>query len=122
MPSKQAREPLESLGFQFSVTPSHWSNAATTKAYVEHIIQPYVISKIKELKLDIEKQRSILIVDCWHRDKAILNMFETDYPNIKLVFVPGGCTGVAQACDVFIQRPLKHAIMYEFCSWAANDV
>jgi hypothetical protein len=44
------------------------------------------------------------------------------YPRIKLVFVPGGCTGIAQPCDVFIQRPLKHAVLTEFSKWAAEDV
>ena len=30
-----------------------------------------------------------------------------NYPFIKLVFVPGGCTGNFQPADVVLQRPLK---------------
>lgn len=32
------------------------------------------------------------------------------YPWILLNYLPGGCTGLGQPCDVGIQRPLKHAI------------
>ncbi|PPR06566.1 hypothetical protein CVT24_001800 [Panaeolus cyanescens] len=31
------------------------------------------------------------------------------HSNILLDFVPGGCTGVAQPCDVGMQRPFKHS-------------
>jgi hypothetical protein len=31
-----------------------------------------------------------------------------EHPNILVDFVLGGCTGVAQPCDVGIQRPFKH--------------
>lgn len=34
----------------------------------------------------------------------------TEHPNIQLEYVPGGCTGIWQACDVEIQRVFKHAI------------
>ena len=30
------------------------------------------------------------------------------HPEILVDFVPGGCTGVAQPCDVGIQRVFKH--------------
>jgi len=32
---------------------------------------------------------------------------EGNHPNIILNYVPGGCTGAVQPCDVGIQRPLK---------------
>src|SRR6266545_533595 len=31
----------------------------------------------------------------------------TNHSNIIIAFVPGGCPGVHQPCDVSIQRPLK---------------
>ena len=34
----------------------------------------------------------------------------TTYPWIILHYVPAGCTGLFQPCDVGIQRPLKQAI------------
>jgi hypothetical protein len=45
-----------------------------------------------------------------------------EFPLIKLVFVPAGCTGIAQPCDVFTQRPFKHAVLTEFSEWAAETV
>jgi hypothetical protein len=35
---------------------------------------------------------------------------KTHHPNIILNFVPAGCTGVWQACNVGIQRVLKHSL------------
>ena len=33
-----------------------------------------------------------------------------EYPYIILVYVPGGCTGIFQPCDVGIQRPFKLSV------------
>jgi hypothetical protein len=35
---------------------------------------------------------------------------KTHHPNIILDFVPGGTTGVWQACDVGVQRIFKHSL------------
>jgi hypothetical protein len=35
---------------------------------------------------------------------------KTHHPNIIVDFVPGGCTGVWQACDVSIQCIFKHSL------------
>jgi hypothetical protein len=32
----------------------------------------------------------------------------TNHPSILIDFVPAGCTGVAQPCDIGIQHPFKH--------------
>jgi hypothetical protein len=122
LPETTCRQPLADLGFQFCQTVSHWSTLSTTKLYVETVIQPYFKKKIEELKLDFNTQHCILLVDVWHRDKEFLEYMRTEYPLIKLVFVPGGCTGIAQPCDVFIQRPFKHAVLREFSNWAADSV
>lgn len=36
-----------------------------------------------------------------------MHWMKKNHPTIILDFVPGGCTGVAQPCDVRIQQPLK---------------
>ena len=41
------------------------------------------------------------------------------HPTIIIDFVPGGCTSVAQPCDVGIQRPFKHSIK---CSYHEDVV
>ena len=35
---------------------------------------------------------------------------QANYNNIILDYVPGGCTGLHQPCDVGIQRPFKHSM------------
>ncbi|KAL4423427.1 hypothetical protein ABPG77_010005 [Micractinium sp. CCAP 211/92] len=37
---------------------------------------------------------------------------------VKLVYIPGGCTGVAQPADVGLQRPLKALYQQLFCDEA----
>jgi len=122
LPAIESRKPLEDIGFDFCQTKSHWSTLETTKLYIQNIIQPYFAKKIEELKLNIEEQHCILLVDVWHRDRDFLEFMKTEFPLIKLVFVPAGCTGIAQPCDVFVQRPFKHAILREFSNWAADSV
>lgn len=36
------------------------------------------------------------------------------HPTIVLDFIPGGCTGVVQPCDVGIQRPFKLSIKQSY--------
>ena len=50
------------------------------------------------------------MIDVWsvHRSDEFLNWMSTHHPNILINFVPSGCTGMAQPCDVGIQRPFKH--------------
>jgi hypothetical protein len=38
----------------------------------------------------------------------------THHPTIVLDFIPGSCTGVAQPCDVGIQRPFKLSIKQSY--------
>ena len=45
-----------------------------------------------------------------HRSEEFRGWMRTNHPNIILDFVPGGCTGIHQPCDVGIQRPLKLSI------------
>jgi len=44
---------------------------------------------------------------------------KTHHPNIILDFVPAGCMGVWQACNVGIQRVLKHSLK---CSYHEDVV
>ena len=54
-----------------------------------------------------------------------------NYPFIKLVFVPGGCTGNFQPADVVLQRPLKlvlckrplkQVLCKKFHGWLTNQM
>lgn len=122
LPDDEFTDPLTTNGFIFDQTESHWSNCDTHIRYINQIIVKYFRAKCKELKRDYEDSHFILIVDCWHAKKEFLQFMETVHPNIHLVFIPGGCTGELQPCDLFIQRPFKHAYLQQFSNWAAQSI
>ena len=47
---------------------------------------------------------------------------KTSHPDIIVDFVPGGCTSVAQPCDVGIQRPFKHSIRGSYHKRVVNEM
>jgi DDE superfamily endonuclease len=115
-PSTKApgREEATRLGFlfEYSGTDTYWSNQATMRAWVTHILVPYWRQKMVEVGIPV--QECLLQLDAWkvHRSKEFTDWIHTEYPWITLEFVPGGCTGLFQPCDVGIQRPLKLAIKH----------
>lgn len=103
------------MRFEFSNTDTYWSTLQTMKDYVIYILVPYF--KTEMIKADIPldyTQICIWQIDVWsvHKSKAFREWMAEHYPWIQLEYVPGGCTGIWQACDVGIQRPLKKAIRH----------
>ena len=96
---------------EFSGTKTYWSNHKTMHTFVDNILAPYFAHRKIELGLPPE-QKSLWQIDVWsvHRSEEFRGWMRTNHPNIILDFVPGGCTGVHQPCDVGIQRPLKLSI------------
>jgi hypothetical protein len=95
--------------FEFSGTDTYWSNQRTMRDFVDHMLAPY----FERMKVKLGRppqQRSLWQIDVWsvHRSKEFLDWMRTNHPTILIDFVPGGCTGVAQPCDVGIQRLFKH--------------
>ena len=45
-----------------------------------------------------------------------------NHPNNILDFIPGGCTSIAQPCDVGMQRPFKHSIKRSYHEDIVVDV
>lgn len=78
--------------------------------YVTEILAPFF--ETKRAAIGRPNQRCLWIIDCWsvHRSEQFLTWMRTTYPWISVIFVPAGCTGLAQPCDVGIQRVLKHTI------------
>lgn len=111
-PNKSAPHYDESInaGFRFdpSGTKTYWSNHDTMHALVDDIIAPFFARKKKELGLP-ESQKSIWYIDVWsvHRSKEFREWMKKNHPTIIVLFVPGGCTGVFQPCDVGMQRIFK---------------
>jgi hypothetical protein len=104
-PSKNAMKfrDLIDAGFllQESGTATYWSNIRTMKDFVNGILAPYFDKKKAELNLP-PSQKSLWTIDVWsvHRSKEFCGWMRTNHPIIILDFVPGGCTSVAQPCDV----------------------
>jgi hypothetical protein len=100
-------------GFKFeaSGTGTYWSNQSTMRSYINDIIAPYFDQKKAENGLPAS-QCSLLQLDVWsvHRSEEFRGWMRTNHPTIILDYVPGGCTGIYQPCDVGIQRPLKLSI------------
>jgi DDE superfamily endonuclease len=104
-------EKTNAIHFDWLGNNSYWSTMRTMKIYVNDILVPYFTAVKEELGLP-EIQLSIWQIDCWsvHRSEEFRVWMATEHPNIQLEYVPDGCTGIWQACDVGIQRVFKHAI------------
>jgi hypothetical protein len=63
-------------------------------------------------------------MDLWrvHRSKELQDCLKANYPDIIVDFVPGGCTGKFQPCDVAINRPLKHSVRRSFHQDVVDEV
>ncbi|KIJ41449.1 hypothetical protein M422DRAFT_172333, partial [Sphaerobolus stellatus SS14] len=74
---------------------------------------PYFQCKKKELGRP-EDQECLLQIDVWlvHRSKEFRGFMSSTYPWIILDYVPGGCTGLWQPCNLGIQRPIKLSIKH----------
>jgi hypothetical protein len=113
--SPQAARYNEAIALGYIMLPSktgtYWSNHDTMHLLVDDIIAPYFEAIKVELGLP-SSQVSIWKIDCWsvHKSKEFLAWMKKNHPNIIVLFVPGGCTGVWQPLDVGIQRLLKLSI------------
>jgi hypothetical protein len=107
-PSRSAPNYDEAKGagfrFKFSKSKTYWSTHETMHSLVDNIITPYFAKQKAKLGLP-ESQKAIWQIDVWsvHRSVEFRTWMKTNHPNIILDFVPGGCTGLWQACDVGIQ-------------------
>ncbi|CAE6435116.1 unnamed protein product [Rhizoctonia solani] len=100
LPSPAARHDCEAKGFCFSCGgEKSWSN------------------------LNCLQQKAILLIDCWsvHRGAEFRTWMRMNCPRVILMFIPGGCTGVAQPCDLSINRPLKHRIKTACINYLATE-
>jgi hypothetical protein len=94
--------------FEFSNTSTYWSNLQMMKNFVTEILAPY-FADAKAAAGRGPEQKTIWQIDVWsvHRSAEFRKWMKEEHPTIILVYVPGGCTGIFQPCDVGIQRPFK---------------
>ncbi|KAG9118713.1 hypothetical protein FRC07_006641 [Ceratobasidium sp. 392] len=100
-----------SFHFDFSGNTSYWANQCTMRSWVTNILVPYFLQAIEKSHLP-RTQRCILQIDIWavHRSAEFRSWMAKTYPWIVIHYVPGGCTGQFQACDLLVNRALKIAI------------
>lgn len=112
-PACKSFEESKAAGFRFepSKTKTYWSTLDTMKLLVTHIIAPYMNAQRSQLGLP-GWQKGIWEIDAWsvHRSEAFRQWMKDEFPNILIRYIPAGCTGVFQPCDVGIQRILKHSL------------
>jgi hypothetical protein len=102
------------LGFRFEVSGipgNYWATEGTMQSYVQNILVPHLHERMASLGLP-SNHPSIWQIDVWsvHSSESFRRWMSSTYPWIILDYVPGGCTGLFQPCDVAIQRPLKQSI------------
>ena len=110
---KDANAEAKRLRFRFEPTGTsgnHWSNLATMKSYVQNVLSIYFNEQ--RALLNRKNQVCLWTIDCWsvHRSQEFRNWMRENYSWILVRYIPGGCTGIFQPCDVGIQRILKHAM------------
>lgn len=56
--------------------------------------------------------KMVVYFDCWkvHKSTALLEWLKATYLWVIILFVPAGCTGILQPCDVGLQRIYKYHI------------
>ncbi|KAE9395589.1 hypothetical protein BT96DRAFT_826015 [Gymnopus androsaceus JB14] len=72
--------------------------------YMNDILVPYIEEHKKKLGLPTNL-RTLWSIDMWavQRSKYFRTWMQENHPNILLNYIPRGCTGVAQPCDVGMQ-------------------
>jgi hypothetical protein len=114
-PSSNAARYAEAVALGYIMLPSgtatYWSNMDTMHLLADNIIAPYFEAMKISLGLP-SSQVSIWLIDCWsvHRSKEFRAWMKKNHPNIIILYVPGGCTGIWQPLDVGIQHLLKLSI------------
>jgi hypothetical protein len=97
--------------FEHSGTATYWSNQQMMKNFVTLILHPY-FKDVKKVLGRPASAKALWQIDVWsvHQSVEFREWMAKEYPYIILVYVPGGCTGVFQPCDVGIQHPFKLSV------------
>ncbi|KAF8227693.1 hypothetical protein L208DRAFT_1295315, partial [Tricholoma matsutake] len=61
-------------------------------------------------------QKALWQIDVWlvHQSEEFQGWMLANYTNIILDFIPGGCKGLYQPCNVGIQQPFKHSVKWSY--------
>jgi hypothetical protein len=113
----------------FCCTYNHWSDNITSQAYIQDIVVPYFKKTITAMRAanpgsckPFGEQICVLIVDAWWGWHHIAPWIKQKYPWIRLIFVPGRCTPVAQPMDAGVIAKLKGIVRRMYNSWVISLV
>ena len=124
-PNSPHYQDLLEAGFliEESGTKTYWSNQKTMESFVDKILAPFFEKEKTKLGLPTS-QKCLWKIDVWsvHRSKSFRNWLRSKHPTIILSFVPGGCTGVFQPCDVGIQRPFKLSLKRSYHEDVVSEI
>ena len=117
---------LANIG-SFCVTDNHWSDNITSYGYITDVAVPYFKEKIDALHKqgkckEFGKQVSVLIIDCWWGwlDAEFRSWLRKEHNWLRLIFVPGACTPVAQPMDAGVIAKIKGKLRGLYSKWVMN--
>eukprot|EP00117_Sycon_ciliatum_P041057 scpid90355/ scgid30092/ Pogo transposable element with KRAB domain len=108
-------------GWNVTHSDNHWSNEVTMLEFIDRVLVPFFASERERLDL-ADTQCGLLIWDVFaaHRCAAVLKRLSDN--NIKVLFIPAGCTGMLQPLDLTVNEPFKRHLKNQFGDWYAKQV
>lgn len=102
-------------------SPNHWANTSTTLEWISHVLVPFLVKKREDLQIPPE-QPALCILDLFraHRVEEVIDALKEN--NIRVAFVPGGCTGEVQPLDLSGNAEFKAELKQCFTSWYATQI
>lgn len=122
--TESASSEAKSAGHRFAFNrETPWSSFLTTKAWIHEIILPYRSAMIKQHSLSLDS-KMILYIDSWtvYQSGEFRDWIKQEHPELIILYVPAGCTGVFQPCDVGLQRLFKHNVKKSASQYFVNAV
>ena len=100
---------------------NHWSNRLTMVSYVESVLVPYFNTARRQLGLSPD-QPCLLLCDVFAAHRTVEFRDKLQENNIKVIYIPAGCTGQLQPLDVAFNDVMKSMISSRFTNWYADEV
>lgn len=110
LPKKDVSEKYPNVLHDYSET--HWSTPIVIERFILRLYSLYILRLCREKNLDPTDVYWILLIDVYssHIDKAMLARIKETLPTLIILYVPAGCTGVLQMCDIEFNAWFKRHI------------